>query len=209
MFRRRQRVRDTTPDESAASAERERFTYLQHGTVVTGTLEASGRVRVHGTIHGDVEVDGLLEVAPDGVIEGASVKAGSLVVLGRVRANVEVPGKVEVWKDGHLEGDVQAGALDIEEGATFVGRSAMPGREGPPQLAAPIGPAQSAEEAAPSTEEPAPSAQEPAPSAVEAASSMEEQSAVEAASSTEEPAPSAEMAGGSATAETEQREAQS
>ena len=136
MFRRRQRVRDTTPDEPATAAERERFTYLQHGTVVTGALQASGRVRVHGTIHGDVEVDGLLEVAPDGVIEGASLKAGSLVVLGRVRASVEVLGKVEVWKDGHLEGDVQAGTLDIEEGATFVGRSAMPGREGPPQLAA-------------------------------------------------------------------------
>lgn len=139
VFRRRQRVRDTTPNESAAAAERERFTYLQHGTLVTGALQASGRVRLHGTIRGDVEVDGLLEVAADGVIEGATVKAASLVVLGRVRANVEVAGKVEVWKDAHLEGDVQAGTLDIEEGATFVGRSAMVGREEHAQLGAPVG----------------------------------------------------------------------
>ncbi len=147
MFRRPQRERDTTPNDSAAAAERERFTYLQHGTVVTGALQASGRVRVHGTIRGDVEVDGLLEVAQDGVIEGSTVKAASLVVLGRVRANVEVAGKVEVWKDGHLEGDVQAGALDIEEGATFVGRSEMPGREGPAQLAAPSSPTPSSDAA--------------------------------------------------------------
>jgi len=137
VFRRRKRVRDTTPNDTAAVVERERFTYLPHGTVVTGALQADGRVRVHGTIRGDVEVDGLLEVAQDGVIEGANVKAASLVVLGRVRANVEVAGKVEVWKDGHLEGDVQAGTLDIEEGATFVGRSEMLGREGPVQLGAP------------------------------------------------------------------------
>ena len=160
MFRRRQRVRDTTPHDSAAAAERERFTYLQHGTVVTGALQASGRVRVHGTIRGDVEVDGLLEVAQDGVIEGATVKAAALVVLGRVRANVEVPGKVEVWKDGHLEGDVQAGSLDIEEGATFVGRSAMPGRDEAAQVAAPTGaaPAAAAVSAAVADAEPGPAA---------------------------------------------------
>jgi cytoskeletal protein CcmA (bactofilin family) len=128
VFRRRRPGAEARASEPPAAAERERFTYLQHGTVVTGSLQASGRVRVHGTVRGDVVVDGLLEVAQDGVIDGSNVQATALVVLGRVRANVAVSGKVEVWKDGHLEGDVRAGALDIEEGATFVGRSDMPTR---------------------------------------------------------------------------------
>jgi hypothetical protein len=105
--------------------------------VVTGDVKARGRVRVHGAVHGDVEVDGLLEVAKDGVVDGASIVAEALVVLGRVRGAVRVSGKVEVWKGGVLEGDVRAGSLDIEDGATFVGRSEMSLPDGPPQLGAP------------------------------------------------------------------------
>ena len=147
MFRRQQRVRAPASDAASGEAPPERFTYIHHGTSVTGRLDATGRVRVHGAVHGDVAVDGLLEVAKDGVVEGTSIEASALVVLGRVHGDVRVSGTVEVWKGGVLEGDVQAGSLDIEEGATFVGRSqmALPGR--PPQLAAPA-PAEGAADAA-------------------------------------------------------------
>lgn len=103
----------------------EPFTYIHRGTTVTGDLEAEGRVRVHGTIRGNVSVQGVLEVAEAGVIEGTSVIADEVKILGRVAANVTAKGKIEIWKDGHLEGDVQAAALDIEEGARFTGRSEM------------------------------------------------------------------------------------
>lgn len=122
----------------------EPFTYIHRGTTVQGDLEASGRVRVHGTIRGNVRVHGVLEVAETGVIEGDAVEAEEVKILGRVRANVVAKGKIEIWKDGQLDGDVQAAALDIEEGARFTGRSDMraehPG-ETPrlPRSAAPVG----------------------------------------------------------------------
>lgn len=137
MFRRSQRVRPPAGDEPTRDQPQERFTYIHQGTVFTGDVKADGRVRVHGTILGDIEVDGLLEVAEHGVVDGASIVAGSLVVLGRVRGTVRVSGKVEVWKGGVLEGDVRAGSLDIEDGATFVGRSEMALPTGPPRLGAP------------------------------------------------------------------------
>ena len=137
MFRRSQRDRPPVNDEPTSEKAHERFTYVHHGTTITGDVKASGRVRLHGAVHGDVEVDGLLEVAKDGVVDGASIVAAALVVLGRVRGAVRVSGKVEVWKGGVLEGDVRAGALDIEDGATFVGRSEMALPDGPPQLGAP------------------------------------------------------------------------
>ena len=146
VFRRRQRVRAPEPDAASGETPPERFTYVHHGTTLTGRLDATGRVRVHGAVHGDVLVDGLLEVAEDGVVEGNVIEAGALVVLGRVRCDVRVNGTVEVWKGGVLEGDVQAGSLDIEEGATFVGRSQMALPGGTPQLDAPA-PAPAAAEA--------------------------------------------------------------
>lgn len=124
----------------------EPFTYIHRGTKLVGDLEASGRVRVHGAIHGNVKVSGVLEVAEAGVIEGDQVEADEVKILGRIRANVDAKGKIEIWKDGQLEGDVRAAALDIEEGASFTGRSEMtPGGRGAkprlPESATPARPA--------------------------------------------------------------------
>lgn len=118
-------ARNKKKNERTQPAAVEPFTYIHRGTTITGTLEASGRVRVHGTIHGDVKVSGVLEVAEAGVIEGDRIEANEVKILGRVEANVHASGKIEIWKDGTLIGDVRARALDIEEGASFTGRSEM------------------------------------------------------------------------------------
>ena len=107
---------------------REPFTYVHRGTVVIGKVIATGRVRVHGEVRGDVKVDGVLEVAESGSVTGDSVEADVVKVLGRVTADVVASGKVEIWKGGVLTGDVSAPALDIEEGATFNGFSNMLGK---------------------------------------------------------------------------------
>src|SRR5690606_31501700 len=112
-----------TPKKQEEPAQREPFTYIRRRTRLVGRVAAVGRVRVHGVVEGDVEVDGVVEVAPAGVIVGSLVKAEELRVLGKVRADVVVSGKVEIWNGGELVGDVKAAALDIEEGAIFTGRS--------------------------------------------------------------------------------------
>jgi len=104
---------------------REPFTYVHRGTTVVGELDAEGRVRVHGTVRGNVRVRGVLEVAEAGVVEGDRIDADEVKILGRVVATVHARGKVEIWKGGELVGDVRAASLDIEEGARFTGRSEM------------------------------------------------------------------------------------
>lgn len=100
-------------------------TYIHSDTVIEGNLKAKGPVRVDGTVQGVVETGGLLEVAASGVIEGELVTAEHMKILGRVKANVKVTGRIEIWRSGQLEGDVRATSLDIEDGATFTGRSEM------------------------------------------------------------------------------------
>lgn len=111
----------------------EPFTYIHRGTTIVGDLEAKGRVRIHGTVRGDVRVSGVLEVAEAGVVEGNLIEADEVKILGTVRASVHARGKIEIWKAGRLEGDVRAAALDIEEGASFTGRSDMNAGD-PPRL---------------------------------------------------------------------------
>lgn len=110
------------PKKSGAS---EPFTYIHQDTTLVGDLEARGRVRVHGTVRGNVTVAGVLEVAEAGLIEGDQVRADEVKIIGRVHANVDAKGKIEIWRKGSLVGDVRAAALDIEEGASFTGRSEM------------------------------------------------------------------------------------
>ncbi len=116
-----------------ASDRAEPFTYVQRGTTIVGELEATGRVRVHGVVKGNVRVDGPLEVAEAGVVEGASVEAAEVKIIGRmIVERLVVSGKVEIWRGGELIGDVRAAALDIEEGALFTGRSEMVTSQGTP-----------------------------------------------------------------------------
>lgn len=131
MFRR------SNKQAAAGKARAEPFTYIHEGTVLEGDLTAKGRVRVHGTVRGNLSVEGVLEVAEGGVVEGELVRADEVKILGQVKARVEASGKIEIWHQGRLEGDVRAAALDIEEGALFSGRSDMrPATAALPSLAA-------------------------------------------------------------------------
>ena len=85
-------------------------------------------MRVHGVVRGDVKVDGALEVAEAGLVEGSSVEAADVKIIGKVVVErLVASGKVEIWNGGELIGDVMAASLDIEEGARFTGRSEMAG----------------------------------------------------------------------------------
>ncbi len=99
------------------------YSYVDAETTVEGTLTAGDRLRVDGHVRAEVSVGGVLEVAPGGRIEGGPVRAGDVRIAGAILADVQASGTVEVWNGGRLEGDVRAASLDIEEGATFLGRS--------------------------------------------------------------------------------------
>jgi cytoskeletal protein CcmA (bactofilin family) len=103
----------------------EPFTFIHKGTLIVGNLTVPGRARIHGAVHGNLEVAGLLEIAESAIIEGSYIHADVVKIIGTVRADVWAHGKVEIWRTGKLTGNIYAASLDIEEGATFVGSSDM------------------------------------------------------------------------------------
>jgi cytoskeletal protein CcmA (bactofilin family) len=120
MLNRRQKHQESTTT-SQTSQNADPFTYIHQGTEIQGDLIGKGRVRIHGTVRGNITVEGVLEIAEDGLVEGQTITADEVKIIGHVKARV----KVEIWQKGILEGDIRATALDIEEGATFIGRSDM------------------------------------------------------------------------------------
>ena len=48
-----------------------------------------------------------------------------MTIFGRVNGNVTVGDRCELKSNAVLEGDIAAGTLSIEEGATFMGQSSV------------------------------------------------------------------------------------
>jgi len=103
----------------------EPFTFIHQGTVIVGNVQVPGRARIHGEVHGNVNVLGLLEIAASAVVDGQYICAENIKILGQVRADVWAKGSVEIWRGASLTGDLYAAQLDIEQGATFIGSSDM------------------------------------------------------------------------------------
>ena len=97
------------------------LTYLSQKTEFEGTLHAEGMVRIDGTVHGRVDVDGDLEISSTALVEGPEVKARNIVLQGTLKARVVADGKLTLSRTAKLEGDVVAGALEIEVGAYYTG----------------------------------------------------------------------------------------
>jgi cytoskeletal protein CcmA (bactofilin family) len=128
--------RKNTPPSSKALP-----TYIAPSSEFQGTLHVEGDLLVDGIIHGTVEVRGDIQISESGLIEGSEVRAKNLIVHGVLKARVLVEGKLTLSRTARLEGDVNAGALSVEEGAFYVGyietgeAKALPGVRPRPELA--------------------------------------------------------------------------
>lgn len=93
---------------------------------LVGQLYIEGDLHVSGTVEGEVEATGNVEVA-----EGATVKASlsgrDVGISGQVNGTVTASKKLVVSRSGSLTGDVRVSSLVIQDGATFNGSVSMTG----------------------------------------------------------------------------------
>ncbi len=95
--------------------------WLGPGVSFSGTLEYAGRVRIDGTLDGDVTTPDLLDLGPTGRIEGTVTVAQALVagvVIGRLVASE----RVTVLESARIEGEVVTPWLDVRPGARLEAR---------------------------------------------------------------------------------------
>jgi cytoskeletal protein CcmA (bactofilin family) len=97
---------------------------LSNDVEIRGNLKFSHDLIIDGRIEGEVNSDGNLTVGENAVIKG-EIKTKSVTVFGKVEGNITVQDRAELKSQAELIGDIKAGTLSIEEGATFMGSSTV------------------------------------------------------------------------------------
>jgi cytoskeletal protein CcmA (bactofilin family) len=91
---------------------------------ITGSIKFSNDLIIDGKIDGEVISDGSLTIGENALIKG-QIKTKSVVVFGKVNGNIDVKEHCDLKKDAEIVGDIKAGTLSIEGGASFMGQSAV------------------------------------------------------------------------------------
>lgn len=78
-------------------------------------------MRVDGTIIGNIEIDGVLNISDSGHVNG-HVNAGSVRVAGRVTGNIHCSNALHLASTADVKGDVLTTALIVDDGAVMLGR---------------------------------------------------------------------------------------
>lgn len=102
-----------------------------------GTSRIGQSMKFKGEIHSDEDflidgtVEGSISVPKHSVVIGAeskvqaTIEAHSVLIHGQVEGKINATEKVEISKTGRFKGDLIARRLEIQEGAVFVGSSAV------------------------------------------------------------------------------------
>lgn len=93
-------------------------------TTFEGTLTCEGAIRLLGSINGEIQSKGTIIVEEKAHVT-ARLTAAQVTVAGRVDGQIYCQGRVEIRPTGRVTGEINAGALIVQEGAYFDGNSKM------------------------------------------------------------------------------------
>jgi cytoskeletal protein CcmA (bactofilin family) len=99
-------------------------TIIGKETEFKGTIKSHGVLRIDGRVEGEIIHQGDLVVGAGGVVV-ANLHARNVTIAGEVKGNVDADGRLDLVASARLTGDVRVNHLVIEEGAIFLGTSAM------------------------------------------------------------------------------------
>jgi len=107
--------------------------HLSSDVEIKGTLKFQNDLVFDGKIEGEIQSNATLTVGKSAHVQG-EVKSKSIIIHGSVQGNIEAAERIELKATGQLIGDLRAGRIIIEDGATFVGKSEVsPNKSGLPR----------------------------------------------------------------------------
>jgi cytoskeletal protein CcmA (bactofilin family) len=96
--------------------------HLSSDVEIKGTLKFQNDLVFDGKIEGEIQSNATLTVGKSAHVQG-ELKSKSFIIHGSVQGNIDAAERVELKATAQLVGDLRAGRIIIEDGATFVGKS--------------------------------------------------------------------------------------
>lgn len=94
------------------------------GTAITGDLETFGNIRIDGKVTGNVRSKSKVALGDGSVVEG-NIFSQNAEVSGEVIGKLDITDVLVLKPSAVINGDIYAGRLIIESGATFNGNCQM------------------------------------------------------------------------------------
>lgn len=99
-------------------------TIIAEGTLLAGTVESQGNMRIDGTVNGDVQGSNKVIIGPKGQVKG-NITALQIIVLGKLTGDAIAKESLVLKAGAHMEGDIFTTILTIEPDVRFNGRCQM------------------------------------------------------------------------------------
>lgn len=119
---------DDRNDDSPARAES--TSIIGRGTEIVGELSGRGQLRVEGRIEGTVRVEGEVQIADGGEVDGR-IEADRVVAGGSVSGAIAARESVRLEEGCQVDADVFSPVLQLQEGGVMNGRVDMTGKGQP------------------------------------------------------------------------------
>jgi cytoskeletal protein CcmA (bactofilin family) len=101
-------------------------TVISSGMKVEGKVSSSGSIRLDGTVQGDIDCQGNVNIGEQGKVYG-KVDGLSITIGGKVEGEIKAKEKLILESKANLKGDIFTKILVVESGARFDGKSNMGG----------------------------------------------------------------------------------
>ena len=99
-------------------------TIIGKDTIITGTLDVKGALRVDGSVKGKIICSDCVTIGATGTVE-AEIEANTAIVAGKLSGNIHATDKIELQAKCEMDGDLKTKSLVIEQGALFCGACNM------------------------------------------------------------------------------------
>ena len=143
--KKKETAKTTAPQQSTAktkapqpSSGPKETTYFGQNLKVTGNVYGSGDLIILGSLDGEFDLKGKLQVAEPARITG-TVKAANISIKGNIQGTITANEKVHLDPTARVQGQINSPKISMMEGARFDGDINMSGKKSQPLHSAPDG----------------------------------------------------------------------
>lgn len=97
---------------------------LNAGTVIDGSINIEGHLRLDGKVKGDITCTGKLVIGEKGEVVG-NIQCQSADIIGMVNGDVQVKENTSLFARSTVKGNIYTFSINIEPGAVFNGKCIM------------------------------------------------------------------------------------